>query len=130
MKHFVLMIHSSQSISLLLWRLIFHLCGVFCLNKLIDALKDTGFVIAGYQRLEKYGLALIVCRIVKGWEIFCVISWIDLSMIEPRENSKTAKIKKCIELCKNHIDEAGLAWNWTSSNIKFKVINGAILDKT
>lgn len=43
-----------------------------CVNKketkeqLIDALKDTSYIIADYQRLEKYGLVLIVCKIVQA----------------------------------------------------------------
>ncbi len=32
----------------------------------IDALKDTSYIIADYQRLEKYGLVLIVCKIVQA----------------------------------------------------------------
>lgn len=34
-------------------------------GQLIDALKDTSYIIADYQRLEKYGLVLIVCKIIK-----------------------------------------------------------------
>ena len=35
-------------------------------EQLIDALKDTSYIIADYQRLEKYGLVLIVCKIVQA----------------------------------------------------------------
>lgn len=34
-------------------------------KQLINALKDTGYIIADYQRLEKYSLVLIVCKIMK-----------------------------------------------------------------
>lgn len=34
-------------------------------EQLIDALNNTGYIIADYQRLEKYSLVLIVCRIAK-----------------------------------------------------------------
>lgn len=34
-------------------------------EQLINALKDTGYIIADYQRLEKYSLVLIVCKIIK-----------------------------------------------------------------
>ena len=35
-------------------------------EQLIDALKDTSYIIADYRRLEKYGLVLIVCKIVQA----------------------------------------------------------------
>ncbi len=34
-------------------------------EQLIDALSGTGAIVADYQRLEKYGLVLIVSRIIK-----------------------------------------------------------------
>jgi hypothetical protein len=34
-------------------------------EQLINALKDTGYIIADYQRLEKYSLVLIDCKIMK-----------------------------------------------------------------
>lgn len=61
---------------------------------------------------------------------FCVVSLIDLSIIEPKGNPKTARIKKCINLLEIHINKARLAWNKTSGNIKFKVENGEALVET
>ena len=43
---------------------------------------------------------------------------------------KRAKIKKCVELLKGNINDARLAWNRTSGNIKFKINNGIALDET
>ena len=34
-------------------------------EQLINALKDTGYIIADYQKLEKYSLVLIDCKIMK-----------------------------------------------------------------
>lgn len=43
---------------------------------------------------------------------------------------KEQKLKKCIELLKDNIDDARLAWNRSSGNIKFKVSNGISFDET
>lgn len=65
-----------------------------------------------------------------GDKNFCVISLRDFAVIEPSKCEKRAKIKKCIGLLKDNIDDARLAWNRSSGNIKFKVSNGIPLDET
>lgn len=60
---------------------------------------------------------------------YCVISLKDFKVIEPCNCLKRAKIKKCVELLKKNINDSRLAWNRSSGNLKFKVVEGIPLDE-
>lgn len=65
-----------------------------------------------------------------GDKNYRVLSLKNFEVIEPSKCDKRAKIKKCVELLKENINDARLAWNRTSGNIKFKINNGIALDET
>lgn len=55
---------------------------------------------------------------------FCVISLKDFCVLQPKNCLKSAKIKKCIALLMNYIDDARLSWNKSSGRVKFKIVDG------
>ena len=61
---------------------------------------------------------------------FCVISLVDFKVLAPNNCPLTPKVKKCIELLKDNIDDAREAWNKTNAQIKFKYVDGKISGET